>query len=486
MLIEKARKTIVEYQMLKSDILKNNNTVTVGLSGGADSVALLHFLYSIREEFGIRLQAVHLHHGLRGADADHDADFAMEFSKQRDIHCEIVMADVLLESKKRGLGTEETGRLLRYEAFERFAGGGLIAVAHTENDQAETVLMRLCRGAGARGLSGIRPTRGNIIRPLLYCSRAEIEAYCEEQGLCYCTDKTNFENDYSRNKIRNRLLPWLCSEMNAKAVENIAKTAEILAEEEKYMEEAGVAAMAKTMVFQNAQEIALNRAALLQYPIAIRRRVFRHALFLLSEVFSDFSQYNIDELDKLLSAESGKSISLPHGLQGETEFQSLIIYINKPENKEYCYVLQPEKTIFIKEINKCVKLSYNTESRNFAKNYKNNFIQNFTEIYTGVFDYDKIDAILCCRSRQPGDRLQIGGGHSKKLKDYFIDEKIPRRQRDVPLIAFGNEILWVVGKRSSKGFEPCTATKNTVVIEIWEDNGNERKCGNAHRQNGNK
>lgn len=466
MLWETVRQTVLQYQMLEK-----GSHVVVGLSGGADSVALVHVLSRLRNEYDLSIQAVHIHHGLRGDDADKDAAFSISFANSLDIPCEIIHVDMPAEAKKRGLGMEETGRMLRYEAFSRFTKeSSRIAVAHNQNDQAETVLMRLCRGTGIGGLSGIRPVRGNIIRPLLYCGRNEIEGYCLSQGLSFRTDKTNLENEYTRNKIRNCLLPWLNQELNTRTVENIAKTAELLAEEERYLSFVAKDAFDDAVVLQNHTETVLNREVLCNLPTAICRRVFRYALSHISASLKDMSQTHIEQLQQLLTAESGSMIMLPHGIRAEIAFQNIVFYQYTGKKIEgFCYALEPEKTIFIKEIKKFVRLSYNADK----------IERNFGGMYTEVFDYDKIKDVVYFRTRQPSDRLAIGGGHTKKLKDFFVDEKIPKRKRDCwPLVCVDHEVLWVVGKRRAYGFDASPISKNIAVIQVWEGNGYEGETGN--------
>ena len=226
-MLEKVRRTIAQYQMCA-----RGDTIVIGLSGGADSVALLHVMHTLAKEGGWRLQAVHVHHGLRAVEADVDASFSAEMAQRMEIPCQVVFVDVAAEAKRRNMGTEEAGRLLRYQALEQAAGSdGKIAVAHHANDQAETLLMHLCRGSGMQGLAGMAPVRGNLLRPLLFCSRQEIEAYCLAQGLSYCLDSTNQDMGYTRNRIRHQVLPLL-EEIYHGSSAHLAETEELLGVEQ--------------------------------------------------------------------------------------------------------------------------------------------------------------------------------------------------------------------------------------------------------------
>jgi tRNA(Ile)-lysidine synthase len=472
MLRKKIQKAIEEYHMIR-----RGDSLVIGVSGGADSVALFHALWEMREELQLRLKVVHVHHGLRGAEADSDALFVQKLCEKWNVDYSIFHFDVAKEAKKRGCGEEEAGRHLRYEAFRKeLPIGGKIAVAHHQDDQAETVLMHLCRGSGLTGLCGMRPVHEDVIRPLLFCSRKEIETYCQEKGLAYCTDATNATPCYTRNKIRLELIPWLEKEVNVKTKEHISKTAQILTLEEDYLHTQAEQALAQARIFSEKKDECLLDISLLKrmHP-AIRRRVLRQACFLLDGRMKDISYEHILALEALMEKQTGKKNSLPNGIGGVIQYENFRLFLNNiPNTQGFCYKMQPEETIFIKEVNKYVKLSFNAEKKE----------RNFPSICTKQFDYDKIKDVLCCRSRQKGDKLSIGGGHEKKLKDFFIDEKIPASQRDsIPLIACKEEIIWVAGYRTSAKFHADNRTKNIVWISIWEEN-NEGKSGHPHYSNG--
>lgn len=428
--------------------------IVVGVSGGADSIALLHLLKRFASDQKWNITAVHVHHGLRGIEADRDKDFVEEICQTWGIPCKVVYFDVEMEAQKRGLGTEETGRLLRYETFEKERTGGMIAVAHNRNDQSETILMRLCRGAGATGLAGIRPVRDHIIRPLLFCTRKEIESYCEEHGLSYCQDSTNFENIYTRNQIRNQILPLL-EEIYPKAMEHIAKTAEILSEEENYLQGQADELFLKAVDNLSNDVVTLDVKSLLESHRVMRKRIFSIAFEKLGAK-KDMGAIHLELLDGLLEQESGKSLNLPNKLVAQKNYGSLQIKKINSDTKGFSYALEVDNEIFIPEAKIFVRTWLSTEKK----------VENSQDSCTKVFDYDKIGCVLFCRTRQKGDSLAIRNGR-KKLKDFMIDEKIPREERDmVPLIAADGEILWVVGKRISTAFQPDEATKSFLTVQI--------------------
>lgn len=428
--------------------------IVVGASGGADSMALLHLLNGFAGEQGWSITAVHVHHGLRGEEADRDRNFVQEICREWKIPCKVYYFDVAKEAKARGLGTEEAGRLLRYEAFEQERQGGMIAVAHNKNDQGETVLMRLCRGAGVSGLTGIRPVREFIIRPLLFCTRKEIEEYCQDKGLSYCEDSTNRENNYTRNRIRNQVLPLL-EEIFPKATEHIAQTAEIMTEEEEFLQEQARVLFIRALKKSDENEIVLDAECLRSMHPAMGKRVLAMAFDAL-EGKKDIGSVHYELLVGLLGQESGKSLYLPNHIIAELSYGALILKKVREMSSHFSYPLPLNQEIYVPEAKLFVGTYLCTKKRT----------QKSQDSCTKVFDYDKIGCALFCRTRQNGDRLAIKNGR-KKLKDFLIDEKIPREERDrLPLIATEDDVLWVVNQRVSAAYLPDENTKKFLTVQI--------------------
>jgi tRNA(Ile)-lysidine synthase len=428
--------------------------IVVGVSGGADSMALLHLLNGFAGEQGWSITAVHVHHGLRGEEADRDRNFVQEICQEWKIPCKVYYFDVSKEAKARGLGTEEAGRLLRYEAFEQERQGGMIAVAHNKNDQGETVLMRLCRGAGVSGLTGIRPVREFIIRPLLFCTRKEIEEYCQNKGLSYCEDSTNRENNYARNRIRNQVLPLL-EEIYPKATEHIAQTAEIMTEEEEFLQEQARVLFIRALKKSDENEIVLDAECLKSMHRAMGKRVLAMAFDAL-EGKKDIGSVHYELLVGLLGQESGKSLYLPNHIIAELSYGALILKKVREMSSHFSYPLPLNQEIYVPEAKLFVGTYLCTKKRT----------QKSQDSCTKVFDYDKIGCALFCRTRQNGDRLAIKNGR-KKLKDFLIDEKIPREERDrLPLIATEDDVLWVVNQRVSAAYLPDENTKKFLTVQI--------------------
>ena len=452
-MLEQVRRTIEEYHMAKGGRL------IVGLSGGADSVCLLHVLRQLVPRYGWDLQAVHIHHGLRGEEADRDAAFAMGFAQSLGVPCQVVSFDVAAEARKQGRSTEEMGRILRYETFAKLAGeNGQIAVAHHANDQAETLLMRLCRGTGLLGLTGMAPVRGNIIRPLLFCSRKEIEAYCKENRLMYQEDSTNKDTAYTRNKIRHEALPLL-EEVHSGSTAHLAETAALLAADSDFLEQAAKAAYEETKLNENPVKLSCEKLFALHR--ALRMRVLRYAMADTLGSSNNISHVHLQDVESLLAKQSGTSVKTAGGL---------VVYrqiFGREEKKQagFSYDIPLGTDVFVQEAELLVESGVFSGKREEIP----------LDGCTNVFDYDKITQDLCCRTRKAGDQITLPGG-TKKLKSFFIDEKIPADVRgSIPLIACGRDIVWIYGGRTSAKFAPDAQTTQYVRIRITEARQNERK-----------
>lgn len=468
---EQAIKTIEKYHMLQK-----GDAVIVGVSGGADSMALLYLLVSVQAKYNLQIIAVHIHHGLRGEQADMDEALVKECCKTLNLPFIAKRLNIKEEAEKNGLGLEEMGRLFRYEIFSQIAGAYLnskIAVAHHMNDQAETVLMHLCRGTGIQGLSGIPPVRGNIIRPLLFCSRHMIEQYCAENNIAFRTDNTNLLDVYTRNKVRLHLLPWLEEQLNEKAVQNIASAAEFLREDSVYLDKLANRAFQQAVYKKVNQCIYLKKEVLLQLDLPILKRVLKKAILAIGETWKDFTQVHVEALIGLLTKQSGKAVYLPGGCKAEIEYQCLKLFKNVQRVSSFSYSLLINEAVYVAECGLYFKISF----------YQEKSYQKDKNICTKAFNYDKINGdVLTVRTRLPGDRLFLKGiSGGKKLKNYFIDEKIPREKRGgIPLICIGNTVLWAVGLRVSECFLAEESTEHTLFISFWEDLEDEGKRGNIN------
>lgn len=430
--------------------------VVVGLSGGADSVCLLHVLKKISLEKGFTLVAVHVHHGLRGMEADRDRDFCVSLCREWDVPLREYYFDVAEYARQEGITSEEAGRFLRYQSFRKEAGEhGAIAVAHHRKDQAETVIFNLCRGSGLRGIRGMLPVRDGIIRPLLDCDREEIEGYLEELGIPYETDSTNLGNEYTRNRIRNHVIPMLTSEVNQQAVKNIAALAEHASAAEDYLNRLSLKTYESLRVLQRKGVLIRDLTTLDEY---LCQRVLLLGIGEVAGGLKDIGAHHVHQVMELLYKPSGTVIQIRAGCQAEKTQDGL--YLSGEGAEEEWEPVEVVVPSVVRPWN--LEASFEFSLINWTKDEK---ISN--EVYTKCFDYDKIKFGLQLRKRQPGDYIVIDkDGHRKKLKQYFIDEKIPRRMREETiLLADGNHIIWVVGGRIGADYRITDTTEKVIRVD---------------------
>ena len=466
-ILNQVRNYIYKYKMLE-----NTKSVIVGLSGGADSVCLIHVLWELREEFQIDIEAVHINHGIRGAEAGRDEEFAKNMCNKLEIPITVFQYDVPAYAKERGLSEEEAGRILRYDSFRKVAKKiqkSKICVAHNSNDNVETFLHHLCRGSSLEGLTAIKPVSGEIIRPIMCLSRAEIEKYLGEQQIPFITDSTNLDNDYTRNKIRNVVLPYLEKEINQhtgihihEAIRDITEANDFINLEiqKKYRQISSV----------EGERLILDRRELVGMETIIARGIVRMAICQISGKLKDITRTHIESVRKIAAGQSGKVIQLPYQIQVRTDYEKLIFQ----RKKDIFDVDDLKKDVVIDTLanQACVDFGeYEIKTRIFEvkKGEYEQYLKNLTKnLYTKAFDYDKIKKSVVVRTRRTGDYLTVNSEMgTKKLKRYFIDEKVSGDERDrIPLIADDSHILWVVGYRMSEYYKISENTTNVLEITI--------------------
>lgn len=462
--MQKVFQYIQKYKMIEE-----NDSIIVGVSGGADSVCLLFVLLELRERIPFSIKVVHIEHGIRGQDSLDDADFVDNLCKEKGIPFYLYPADVVKAARDKKISVEEAGREARYEAFadvmERF-GGNKIAVAHHANDQAETILWNLVRGSGLKGLCGTRPVRDCIIRPLLGTSRSEIEAYLRERKIPYRTDSTNLSDDYTRNKLRLHVLPYLEKELNGAATAHIAETGRHLQKIEDYMEDAS-RREAKDCTCISEGRAVIDTDNFAKKPEVIQEYIFRLCLKEMGCGLRDIGSIHIDNLMKLPDLQPGRRIQLPGGYTAKRLPGQISIFREEEDPGEKAdtggtdyelqiqvpgtYIWKGKRVTFSREI------------------YENQIIEE--KPYTKWLDYDKIYNAVSLRSRRSGDYFITNReGGKKKLKSYFIDEKIPQDERDrILLLADGSHIMWIVGYRISEAYKVTKDTKIILKIQVKQE-----------------
>ncbi len=428
--------------------------VTVALSGGADSVCLFHLLRQMED---MSLSAVHVHHGIRET-ADRDEAFVRELCRSYEVPLVVHHVDVPGEAAARGLGLEETARLKRYEVFESLDTDH-VALAHHMRDQAETMLLNLCRGSGMTGLAGMPPVRGRYIRPLLETEPGKIRTWLRNNDLAWVEDETNQDSSYRRNFIRHEVLPLLEQNVNPQAVRHMVSAASLLQEDMAVLEQ-----LAEQLLREARADDGLSISKLEAAPEALRRRALRRFLESLG-LDSDLSGVHYQQLEKLCGDPSGHRIDLPHGIRLERSYDTLRIWRKPAETEDFVIPEVPWHGRFDRfALELDVSFVENVKFDGFSENQ-----------YTKTFDYDTIKNTLVVRSRRPGDYLMMAGGH-KTLKAYMIDEKIPRHMRDqIPLLADGDHILWVIGHRMSDGCKLSEHTKHAVQVSVNNFGTNEKE-----------
>ncbi len=452
----KALNTIQQHQMFAQGAV-----LLVAVSGGADSVALLHFLRELREEWKLTVKALHLNHNLRGAESDADEAFVRKLCQDWDIPLTVESAHVAARAAQTGESIEVAARNCRYAFFEREGGAqqAKVATAHTCSDNAETVLLNLVRGTALRGLTGIAPVRGRYIRPLIACTRREIEAYCAEHNLSFVTDSTNCSDEHTRNRIRRYIMPLLEQE-NPRLAQGLIRMCDILREDADYLDQQAQ----KALINLKKPEKALDRKEFLQLPAAIKGRVL--ALLLRQEGVEADSR-TIQNLSRIIEVGAGA-----WQLSAKVRFRCQ----EKAFWLEQVLLPQPffSVEIFTDQVKQgpAIRLYDGKEVRFWVK-YKEDFIKNrniHKKALTYCLDYDRIGKITTLRQRLPSDRLRLPGrGCSKTLKNLFQEKRVPapERLRRV-VLECGGKVLWVEGLGPDESAAVSDTTKRILMIEVTE------------------
>jgi tRNA(ile)-lysidine synthetase len=456
----------------ENELIKEGERVVVGVSGGADSVCLLLVLKEIMPPECIT--AVHINHGIRGDEAARDEDFVLQLCKRQDIRLEIRRLDVPLFARENKISEEEAGRVLRYRVFEEIRllyKADKIAVAHNLNDVAETFLMNLSRGSGITGLTGIKLRNGVLIRPLIKTSRTEIEEIVTYLGESFITDSTNNSLIYTRNRIRKRVIPEL-EEVNERAVSHINDACERLEKIEGYIIKE--AANAYKSYVAKGKDIFIS-SEILALDEVIIEEVLHKALSEVAGRARDIGSVHISYLLELFNKQVGREIDLPYKVRAFREYKGIRLKgsANKPESGESIQVL-PELLLHTKDVEGISTVA--SEEDNIRLTFEDGSVKNLSQnSCIRWFDYDKITENVMLRFKEEGDYLIISPeGDKKKLKKYFADSKIPSDKRgEIPLVASGNEVLWVVGYRTGEGARITSSTRKLLKIEIKRNSGGE-------------
>lgn len=477
----------MQKRMKELHMVAPGDKVLAGVSGGADSICLLFALRELQAEMDFSLEVVHVEHGIRGDESQQDAAFVEALCNELQVDCQVCAVDVPLYALEHGLGIEEAARCLRYKVFEKLAveKNAKIALAHHQEDNAETILFQMVRGSSLTGLCGMQPVRMDeagicYIRPLLTWHREDIETYLTEKGIKWRVDSTNSQLDYSRNHLRAKVLPEL-AKINTQAVEHMNQTATHLSEIKDYLDIETERLW--TSLVKEDESLIIETKALLELHPVMQRQIAYKAITVVAGRRKDITSSHVEDVLSLCKGQSGKRISLPYGVVAWKDFEVLCLAVKPKPVFDYT-----ENTMsfdvpdaFLREMieSACKEIKeFEISGKRFACRVFEKTEESLEiprKTYTKWFDYDKIKSGFCIRTRRSGDYFICDDlGHRKKLKEYFTDEKIPVAERDKRwLLANGSEVLWFVGGRISEHVKVTPKTK--IIFEITYDGGNQNE-----------
>lgn len=432
----------------KDKLFKAGDVVGVACSGGIDSICLLHYLNSIKDDLDIELVAVNIDHQIRPNSAD-DTAFVADFCRRNRIRCYKFKVNALEIAKEQKLCLEEAARIARYKAFDALVEKGYvdkIAVGHHVQDQAETILLNIFRGAGLKGASGMKTVQGHYVRPMLNTTKDEIYTYMSINNLDHVEDQTNGDNEYSRNYLRNEIMPKL--RQHWKNIDgNVLSFSKICKQDDEYIENQ---ISYDDLIFEkNLVRIPLYEFA---YPESVTNRILRKAFNHLGKL-KDIEKKHLDIIKGMVaSGENGSKISLPNSIKASLEYDYLTLSVTEKKEKPVPKDFKVGETVF-ENFGK-VKIK---KTSKYVLGQKNQF----------VIDASKLPQTAKWRTRELGDIFAKFGSGEKKLKDYFIDIKVPNRIRgDIPVLADGKQVYCVLGYEISDKVKVDNQTKMAYVIKL--------------------
>ncbi|MCC0637815.1 MULTISPECIES: tRNA lysidine(34) synthetase TilS [unclassified Clostridioides] len=448
----------------KHNLIQKGDKIVLGLSGGPDSVCLLHVLNRLKKDFNIEIYAAHLNHQIRGIEAQKDALYVSKLCEDMGIVFFVKSINVPKYCENEGLSLEEGARKLRYEMFYEIKDkikANKIAIGHNLNDQAETVMMRIMRGTGLKGLKGIDYIRDNcIIRPILDVERIDIEEYCKAYNLNPRIDKTNLENIYTRNKIRLDLLPYMKDNFNSNVIESIVRMSNSLKSDNDYIEKEAEAKFREVSNIKEKSFVEINLEDFICLHDAIKVRVLRNSI---KHILGDTNFVDQKHIEDIMSLESdskvNKMITLPRNIFVYRKKDSIILTNEEivSEEIEFYYNIPSNGFIKIKELKQIIETQVMSIDR-----YKSMKLDNSSK----GFDFNKVKGGIVIRSRRQGDKIKLAMG-SKKVKDLFIDLKIPREERcKIPIITDSEGIICVGDYKISENYKIDESTKEVLKINF--------------------
>ncbi|MDD7044828.1 MAG: tRNA lysidine(34) synthetase TilS [Peptoniphilaceae bacterium] len=450
-IIDRVRRTIVD-----NHLIEKGDTVVVGASGGPDSEFLITALNSIKDELGFDIVLAHLNH-LHRKEAIVDQKLVEERAKTLNLKVEIRQRSMDDYARENKLSPEDAGRRLRYDFFEEVLAKypkGKIAVAHTFDDQAETVFMRIIRGTGIKGLTAMSYKNGSIIRPILDIKKSDLLSYLDQEQIPYAIDQTNLMDEYTRNKLRLDIIPAI-EKINPNFKKALVNLSDI-ARDELEISKAYVGKIYDDILISNDETfLKFDREGFDSCDKATRAAILRQGIEKIKGELNDISKDNIESFDRLVNLDTGKSI-----IKDDITFYKSYNYYELLMEKRGQDYIEDEV-----ELNLDGEVGFGPYT---IKASKVNSYEPTSDRNVGYFDYDKLDFPLKVRYRRNGDRFKpLGMTKSKKLKDFLIDSKIDRKDRDkLPIITSASDIIWVVPLRMGEDYKVSSKIKNIVRIEV--------------------
>ena len=447
----------VEHTILENGFIKTGDRILVALSGGPDSVALLHLLNHFKPKYDLRLAAAHLDHAIRPKSAD-DMQFCKALCGRMGIRFHHKRLDIKRLAERSGLSVEEAGRHARYGYFDKLAGRfdyDRIATGHTLDDNVETVIMNMVRGSGLKGISGMPYKRGKIIRPLLDCTKDELQAFLKSRKIKYVKDPSNRSLRYARNRIRHRILPEL-QKLNPAVRDNLARLAAIVGEEVEFLSNLTVSTCDECLVESGNAKILLDLAKLGGYHESLRKKVIEEAFKRQSGSFASLTSETLKRVMQVLDGKSGGRAPLPDGFMIENS-QGRVAIFKKTGMASGCPLVVPGVTMLPDD-----------ESRLDSRILDRSELPEFDESnQTAFLDFREMNALIA-RFWQNGDKIRpLGMKGYRLLSDIFIDRKIPEFDRNtIPLVVSGDKIAWIAGVMISDEFKITPRTEKVLKLKL--------------------
>ncbi len=458
--------------ILEKKFFKKNDRILIGFSGGADSTALLQALWMVKSKYRLFLIAAHINYNLRDEDSKKDEEFVKNFCFERNIS--LVIKDVKLNSKS---GIENSARKIRFKYFkklEKLYNVNKIVLGHNRKDQVETMLFRLFRGAGYTGIQGIAPQIGKVVHPLLPFSREQIEHFLNERNIIWREDLSNQENKFSRNKIRNELIPWIQKNINSDVIDKLYNATTIFSQTDDILEMLAKRRLRGALKKKNENSFTLDIPTLKKIKSVLRFYIYRELFSRLNNDAKDFYHTNFEEIEDILNSNGSKKLNLPNKIYVFKEYDEMIF-----TNKNLADNSNVNNSKIIDYLRN--RLTFEDYRISMKKLKILPPKHKLREKQTAYFDLDKITFPLQIRHRKAGDFFTpLGMQHNKKLKQFFIDEKVPKFERNNVLIFCDEDkIIWICGHRIDNRVATSENTKNILMLKV--EKKTQKKLRSAQR-----